>query len=930
MLGRLLLLGILFHVIYLKSIFDIYFVTPLVHGMQQYAVEEHPAKRLFLVVGDGLRADKLLQKHPSHMLDNDQEYAAPFLRSIILNNGSFGISHTRVPTESRPGHVAIIAGFYEDVSAVTKGWKMNPVNFDSVFNQSRHTYSFGSPDILPMFAHGASDPDRVDAFMYPPEYEDFSASGIVQDEWVFEHVEQMFNASFHDPKLWEMLHQDKLVFFLHLLGIDTVGHSKRPYSKDYVENIQYVDTNLQRVVEMVNKYYEDDKATSWVFTADHGMSDYGSHGDGSLDNTRTPLIAWGAGIRKPIHSSEGHDGYSRPWGLDSVKRLDVKQADIAPLMSYLLGLNFPSNSVGEIPLDFLDCDDAQKAKAAFVNALVVGEQYHVKSSSKAETQFYYKPYPALANYQAHVQDFNTSVHTAITEGRYGDAIAYSLDFTSKSLDGLRYLQRYDWFLLRTIVLCGYVGWILYILCSVFAQNASAKVHPRRRTVASTIILSLPSAVLYVFFYLQKSPLAYYLYLLFPTLFVQLLYTKAPQGIDGFKNFLTLTKTQRKTSAINTICGLSLVFVFLESVVASYFHRNIYSVYFILLSLWPWVFHTKFSFQNKAICALWSVFSLTTGAFTLLPAEKIESPLLIDIGGIIMLVLGVSYIIFSRSRLSAKDSSVPISQLILQCSCIFFTSLLTKKIVNHLQNNLPVLIGLRVLSFALLCTSFVIPFASARSLKHYFADRLVILFLMICPTLVFFTISFESLFNVSFFMTLCLWMELETRLKEAHEKKSNGVYLPVELSHIRTSMFFYIFIQVAFFGTGNVASISSFSLDSVKRLIPVFNPFVQGAILILIIIIPFVVLSAVFGIMNERLGRKQRNTFFIAMAMADVVTINFFYLVRDEGSWLEIGISISHFCISNFLVVFFIALEHASILISKGVYYKHPLKIKKDL
>ena len=66
-LGRQGFLGIavVFHVVYILSIFDIYFTSPIVRGMRAYSVDapKAPAKRLVLYVGTAdLSCDEELGK----------------------------------------------------------------------------------------------------------------------------------------------------------------------------------------------------------------------------------------------------------------------------------------------------------------------------------------------------------------------------------------------------------------------------------------------------------------------------------------------------------------------------------------------------------------------------------------------------------------------------------------------------------------------------------------------------------------------------------------------------------------------------------------------------------------------------------------------------------------------------------------------------
>jgi len=338
----------------------------------------------------------------------------------------------------------------------------------------------------------------------------------------------------------------------------------------------------------------------------------------------------------------------------------------------------------------------------------------------------------------------------------------------------------------------------------------------------------------------------------------------------------------------------------------------------------------------------------------------------------MFAVGVLYLVFESRLLAASPESAQstpqntISRTLLgaQTGLIVLAVLVTRGSIASLQAKQGLPLGNQILGWITLSAfssckpvgyadrfpvaSLVLPFLHSLQPNTHYLHRLVVVFLTFSPTFIILTISYEGLFYFAFCMTLVTWVRLEHHIhiftasqqtiakppspplqpnspsaalnSIAHQLSSadegdsarpgpaQPSYRSLTLSDARTALFFLFLIQSAFFSVGNIAAVSAFSLDSVYRLIPVFDPFSQSALLLFKLLVPFAVMSANLGILNRRLGVAPSSLFMVVIAISDVLTLNFFWLVRDEGSWLDIGTGISNFVIASLLCAFVAGLE----------------------
>jgi len=134
----------------------------------------------------------------------------------------------------------------------------------------------------------------------------------------------------------ELEERDPDLLVLQLLAVDQNGHTRGTYYPEYVERIETTD----RLIEEFMRWCEERgylKNTAVILMADHGQGiGIGAHGHLSEGERFVPFAMWGSGI-------------VRGQLIDEPRSI----LDLAPTISYLLGVESPEGSTGRVLKDAL-------------------------------------------------------------------------------------------------------------------------------------------------------------------------------------------------------------------------------------------------------------------------------------------------------------------------------------------------------------------------------------------------------------------------------------------------------------------------------------------------------------------------------------------------------------------------------------------------
>lgn len=140
------------------------------------------------------------------------------------------------------------------------------------------------------------------------------------DVWDLDTVDNGVKASLFP----ELNNSDWNLLIGHFLGVDHCGHRYGPNHPEMSRKLSEINGVLEKVINVM------DEDTMLFVIGDHGMTTTGDHGGESFDEVTAAMF---------VHSK-------RPLSTVDINRSSVKQVDLVPTLSAILGIPIPFQNLG--------------------------------------------------------------------------------------------------------------------------------------------------------------------------------------------------------------------------------------------------------------------------------------------------------------------------------------------------------------------------------------------------------------------------------------------------------------------------------------------------------------------------------------------------------------------------------------------------------
>nr|CAD7591284.1 unnamed protein product [Timema genevievae] len=568
----------------------------------------------------------------------------------------------------------------------------------------------------------------------------------------------------------------------------------------------------------------------------------GSHGAGERSETETPLVAWGAGIRGPLPATETDPSSPHSWELAHIRRSDVRQADIAPLMATLLGVPIPANSVGFLPREYLSLSELEVSEAVFTNARQMAAQYNRKKelTESGTISILYRPFPQLTKYTE--QTLMTEIRKHIEDGQFTHAFNLRL--------------------------------------------GKCHCHWIREQLVDQMMIDDDLLNCVGVKSVQSLPCQYYVYCILPEVLWWVVLRRHEDIYAALRN------TSKSRGLLSLLFPCALYLAGIEILVLSFFYRFVLSIGVAGLAVWPLV-----SLRIPWMLRIgWLASCASLALFPSLPVvgREANTPLVVA-SGCVWIMCALMFIYWGSSS-NFHDTPRAVGVLLLQVALLSVAIWNIHSTSSSLVNKQGLLSFNQTLSWALSGMSMLLPLCGSQ----WVPIRLVHLFLSLALPFLLLSASHEGFFLLALTINLLCWLTLEHHQSYQHTDTK-------PLSQTSFCVSGDEQLENRPLTSRNIASINSFDPTWVHCFLTVFSPFVMTALILWKTMIPFLAVTCVFRAVNIIVQAPTRRLFLIVLVFCDGMGLHFLHLVTNQGSWLDIGTSISHYVIMQTTVLFLLFL-----------------------